>query len=158
MLNQIPNGFDYAARKAIMEKAAAPIIAAAKALAPKSKRAHSMYNTPKLTNNLRAPKGMGVISATFNPGNLSRSIKILTHGPFRKSPFTYIGPKYPTRNGGGRHVAPYAHMVEFGTIKQSAQPYMRPAFESQKNTAFQIAKKGFRDALDKELQKMGVAA
>lgn len=40
-----------------------------------------------------------------------------------------------TKGGVDMHVGPtvyYGHFVEFGTVKQSAQPFMRPAWESNK--------------------------
>lgn len=39
----------------------------------------------------------------------------------------YIGPKT-----GGRNDGYYGHMVEFGTVKMAAQPFLRPAFDSTK--------------------------
>lgn len=43
----------------------------------------------------------------------------------------------------------YAHFVEFGTVKMSAKPFMRPAYESQKMSAVESVK----DILKAEIQK-----
>lgn len=42
----------------------------------------------------------------------------------RSSVELFVGPSY-LKGGGGRH----GHLVEFGTVKQSPQPFMRPAWD-----------------------------
>lgn len=39
-----------------------------------------------------------------------------------------------------RRKAYYAHMVEFGTVKMSARPFMRPAFDAKKGEAVEAMK------------------
>lgn len=41
----------------------------------------------------------------------------------------------------------YAHFVEFGTIKQQAQPYLTPAFEANRNEIRRILEEGIRRAI-----------
>lgn len=152
LLESLPNAFPLDERKEVLEEAAAPMVAAAKSLAPRSKRQHYMYATGhKLSKKLKAPKGMGKVSAVFDPGNLSGSIQILKHGRFKKAVNVYIGPRYPRRRNGKTRltVAPYAHFVEFGTVRQKAQPYMRPAFDKTKNLVFNLARSKFAKRLDK---------
>jgi hypothetical protein len=48
---------------------------------------------------------------------------------------------------------PQAIMDEFGTIKMSARPYMRPAWEAGKYAAFEIVKAGFADSVFKAVKK-----
>lgn len=59
----------------------------------------------------------------------------------------------------GRSVNPidpyYWFWVEFGTAKMKAQPFMRPAFEAQKNRAVDAAMQVFRDKVQLEIQKLG---
>lgn len=153
ILETLPAAIDLKVRKEILTESAAPLVAAAKQRAPKSTQTHFMYsNSAKLAKGMRAPKGMGKKVARFDPGNLSDSIGILKHGPFRKSPHVYVGPRYPGRRGGsltGRvKVAPYAHMVEFGTAKQRANPYMRPAFEITKRLVFALIQSKVRRKID----------
>jgi HK97 gp10 family phage protein len=57
----------------------------------------------------------------------------------------YMG---PTKYG-----YPQAIMDEFGTIKMSARPYMRPAWEAGKQGAFEIVKDGFADSVFKAVKK-----
>lgn len=43
----------------------------------------------------------------------------------------------------------YGHMVEFGTIKMKAKPFLRPAFETQKEKAVDVVKQTLLEELDK---------
>ena len=56
-----------------------------------------------------------------------------------------IGPQVK----GGYYSAWYAHFVEFGTDKQAAQPFMRPALEATWRKSIDV----FTDDLDKTLQR-----
>lgn len=57
------------------------------------------------------------------------------------------GKKWRKKNADGF----YFHMVEFGTEKMAARPFMRPAFESKKMSAMEKMK----DALLKAVEKFG---
>jgi len=45
--------------------------------------------------------------------------------------------------------APHAHLVEFGTVKMPAEPFLRPAFDSRKSEAIDV----MRTTLEKRLIK-----
>ncbi len=47
-----------------------------------------------------------------------------------------------------RRKAPHGHLVEFGTSKSAARPFLRPAFESVKESAVDAAK----DTMARELK------
>lgn len=64
----------------------------------------------------RAPRGP--------TGNLKRSIGAKTLRRRDKNPA-------PSIAAVDRKIAPHAHLVEFGTSKMSARPFMRPAVDSQ---------------------------
>ena len=138
-ISLITKDFDTKARKEIMTKAAAPMVMAAKIKAPVSTRPRHK---------------MGKVE--FLSGNLANSIEVLKHGPFATAAYTYIGPRYPGKVK--ERVAPYAHMLEFGTVKQSAQPFLQPAFEQHAENVFSRAKKGYEELLDRRLVKLGVKA
>lgn len=151
LFESLPAAIDAQTRKQILTESAEPLVEAAKQHAPRSDKTHYMYSgADKLTKGMRAPKGMGKKVARFDPGNLSESIGVLNHGPFRKSPNVYVGPRYPGKGGkvGRAKVAPYAHMVEFGTSKMKAKPYMRPAFEMTKNLVFLIIQSKLKERVD----------
>lgn len=54
---------------------------------------------------------------------------------------------------GGKNDGFYGHMVEFGTSKMAAQPFMRPAFESQDQQSIEATKKYMASRIDKEVEK-----
>jgi len=47
-----------------------------------------------------------------------------------------------------------AHFLEFGTIKMSAKPFMRPAFEKKGEEAIDATRDYMRKRLDKEIAKL----
>jgi len=77
-------------------------------------------------------------------GNLAQSIvtkKVRSHSK-------WVGMYKVTINRRGKRArAHYAHMVENGTVKQPAQPFMRPAFQSKKEEAVRT----FRNILEKKI-------
>ncbi len=88
--------------------AAKPLIAAIKAAAPVSSKAHSRYSA-------------GKVVATYKPGNLRRSIQRL---PLRRAKSAiYIGPRSRGENPDGY----YAPFLEYGTQNMSARPFIGPA-------------------------------
>ena len=54
---------------------------------------------------------------------------------------------------GGKNDGFYGHMVEFGTSKMAAQPFMRPAFESQDKQSIEAVKEYMALRIDKEVEK-----
>ena len=82
----------------IFKESAGPLLAAIKARAPMSEKAHHRYNTPKASGKIRAPQGAGRIVATYQPGNLQRSFRTLT---FRQSAAVFIGAKLEKGNSSG---------------------------------------------------------
>jgi HK97 gp10 family phage protein len=79
------------------------------------------------------------------PGTLKRSI-VIKHDRERSTPTsqTYVvavrhGKQYRNqgKKGNRSQDAYYWRWVEFGTVKMSARPFMRPAFETQKEAAVQ---------------------
>jgi len=45
-------------------------------------------------------------------------------------------------------IAPHAHLVEFGTVKMQAQPYMRPALAAARSKCVNIIADGFRELIE----------
>ena len=48
----------------------------------------------------------------------------------------------------------YAHLVEFGTSKAPAKPFMRPAFQAMKQTAQNIIRQKLAEEIEKEAKKL----
>ena len=62
------------------------------------------------------------------------------------------GAQFITIDAQGRKNVPanYAHLVEFGTIRTRAQPFLRPALDKKRGQANQILKSGISKNLMKE--------
>ena len=65
-----------------LRESAKILVKEARSNIPKSSKVHHRYSTAKVVGKIRAPKGFGKIVATYYPGNLRRSLRVLT---FRKS-------------------------------------------------------------------------
>lgn len=122
-------------RRKILRDSSVPMVEAARQNVKDAPQAVYRYSTAKVFGGgPRAPKGSGTVIATYHPGNLEKSIRMLT---FRKSPDIFIGPKAHKQNSRGEfgldesRVDPYyAHMVHNGTVDTAPNPFMKRAFDS----------------------------
>jgi len=88
-------------------QAARPYILAMKIRAPRAGQVVKRYNTPKLSGKIRAPKGSGVVVATYSPGNLGKSFADLRLRRVKKA--IVIGPNARRKNIADGY---YARFVE----------------------------------------------
>lgn len=112
-LRSFKSKIDRSAKRSALQKAARPMLRAAKDKVPK------------------------------RHGHLKKSLIIKVRTNKRsKDVIAYVGPKssYKATSPSGRTIRPshYAHLVEFGTSHSPAQPFMRPAFDSAANDALQV--------------------
>lgn len=156
LLKQLRKVSDTAKKQSqkAFKEAAGPLVSAIQARAPQSEKAHYRYNTSKLSKSIKAPKGMGNIVATYQPGNLARSFKTMT---FRKSAAVFVGAKLAKGNNkgtfaGARTDGYYAHLVEFGAPGQNvaASPFVRPAVDAAGDLVLRIAS----DILKREIESL----
>jgi len=61
----------------------------------------------------------------------------------------FVGPSYDL-GAGGRH----AHFLEFGTVKMSPQPFMRPSFDGDKMSLLGRVESNLKTELNKSLARM----
>lgn len=122
-------------RDRVLNEAAGPLKSAISGRAPMSDKPHSRYSTPKIAGKIRAPKGSGVIKATYQPGNLKKSVQTLR---FRRSKAVFIGPKV-RRSAGQMPDGYYAHMVNFGTVKQPAQHFVEAGVAAAGDVSLRLA-------------------
>lgn len=127
-----------AARNRVQRPAAELFRDAAKVRAPRSDKPHFRWR-----------KG-GSKVATYNPGNLKRSIMILNDVIPELSQLEafYVGPRY-----GGRPDGFYARWVEFSTDPRKkkhpeGQPFMRPAWDQMNGMANRIMRTKLLKLLD----------
>lgn len=120
--------------QADLSAASAILVSAIKERAPISDKPHKRYSTAKVARNIRAPKGMGRVVATYQPGNLQESFRTLK---FRRSSAVFVGPKV----GGAGADGYYAHWPEFGTVNQRAQGYVKSAVDASGRVTAEYAAK-----------------
>ena len=121
--------FSKIEKRKILRQAAKPLIQAARNNIGDSDEPHYRYKTSKASSNFKAPKGSGNVIAVYHPGNLRKSIRVLT---FRKSSDIFVGPKLAKRGSGGHYKGNtvdgyYAAFMEFGTRHMAGSAYMRRA-------------------------------
>lgn len=136
------------ARKVLM-KAGEPIAAMARALAPVDESHGGSHMADSITVSTKASNadaGRAAFGQTLRDGG-SRSDAVAAareanRGKGRQV-VVYVGP--------GRH--PQAITQEFGTKHHGAQPFMRPAWEAQKNRALEIVKDEMAAAVAKAVAR-----
>lgn len=97
-------------------------------------------NAPVATGKLARNVMSGRIPVKDLPANMEDGYKVFVRRSFKK--------KESDPNN-----AWYWHFVEFGTVRMPAQPFLRPAFESEKNKALQTFANTFRLEVPKAVQK-----
>ena len=154
---------DRKTKRNVLRKAGNVVRDAARSIAPKMKRkgqrlesggyGHVRYDTPKISNKLKAPKGMGVRIAEFVKGNLSGAIRILS---LRRTANIIVGPKVSKRGsskgkfgpGTRRFDAYYAQMV-FGSAKAFQRRVMIRALQQSSAQATNLIGR----EVEKEIKK-----
>lgn len=58
-----------------------------------------------------------------------------------------------TPSRGGKYDGWYGHFIEFGTVNQSAQPFLRPAFEQSQDASLQASKEYIAKRIPEEVAK-----
>jgi len=96
--------------------------------------------------------------APVRSGDLKRSIKVVKRKTRDESKIRFsIGAggkiKWKVKGEQNSAIPYYAHMVEFGTSKMAAQPFMRPAFEGQGPKGIKFYKDYAGKRIDKEIAK-----
>lgn len=157
---QLIHAVDDKKLDSVLTYAAQPLVQALKTGAPKSKKTHYRYDTPKLLRGVRAPNGKGVRVATYTPGNLSRSMQKLALRRLKKA--ILVGPKMRRGKAKGKFNSErrvdgfYAHMVEKGTVRQKGQGFIKAAAAATKGTVLRRLEKSFDLLLAKEINRLGL--
>lgn len=118
---------------------AKPLIAAIKASAPVSAAPH-------------IGRGPGGVNVVYRPGNLRRSFRKLL---FRRSSAVFVGPKVDFAGGASAN-GYYAHFVEFGTVNQAPQPFVRPVAATVGPVALRISAVALKRMIDAHAKRLSV--
>lgn len=110
--------------------------------APRGEKAHLFYG--KASRNAPPGQKKALAFGPYQPGNLQRSIYQAFSKDSTPGRAVYDVSWNPRE-------APYAYMVEYGTVRAAAVPFMRPAV-----SAFPRAEQAMRERFFDEMQKRGV--
>ncbi len=125
-LANLPKATGKNVLRRVLKKASAGTVADAQANAPR--------DTGGLSQSI-------IIGARLNGRQTSLNRK---EAGSRSAVEMFIGPSY-AKGKGGRH----GHLLEFGTVKMPAQPFMRPAWDANKDAAL----RSISDDLGSEIEK-----
>lgn len=99
------------------------------------------------------------VRAPFLTGMLKRSIRSTRSVRRGSEAAAFVGVRRLTkktlRKLGFKGDAFYWKFLEFGTSKQPAQPFLRPAFDSKKEKAVEVIKQVLADGIAKAVVKLG---
>lgn len=141
--------------KRTLDKAAQPIVDEAKQLVPVKTGAlrDSIIASTRVKNKVGAAEYSAAMRAGLGK-QAARSALIAARranrgqGSFAE---VFVGPK----RGGKWGVIRYAHIVEFGSVKDAPQPYMRPAWDGNKDQALSIIKAELGSEIIKAARRVG---
>jgi len=135
-LGELPKATARNVLKRTLAKAAQPVVDAARQRAPvkTGKLRDSIIASTRIKNKVgnaefaaAMREGLGVAAARSALRQARRDAK--GQGSFAE---LFVGPS--------TGAIPYAHIMEFGSIKDAPQPYMRPAWDATKKQALDIIK------------------
>jgi hypothetical protein len=147
-LNEVAKDMTLSKRRAILRRAAGPVRQRSISLAPRSKRVHYRYSTPKIIKGRRAKRGTATAyRIAYHPGNLKKSLQVLTFNRDRAG--VYVGPKFGKGDGKdrGRTVKTadgyYAQMV-YGSAAAFGGRITEAALSSVKRQVTAIIEDGIK--------------
>ncbi len=147
-------------RKRIFTLGGAYFAATVEAAAPVGKKVHKRYSTAKVNRAIRAPKGMGNVVATYYPGNLARSIRVLD---LRRAKYAvYVGARLQKGSATGQFSGTrvdgyYMGMVEEGTKNwPEGRPFFYAAWDRSKARIESIMINEFLRTIEKFKKESGL--
>lgn len=154
-LGELPKATGRNVLRRTLNKASQPIVKEAKRLAPVSTGA--LRDSITASTRVKNKVGSAEYSAAMRSGlgkDAARQALISARrankgqGSFAE---TFVGPA----RGGKWGVIRYAHIVEFGSSKMSPKPYMRPAWDGNKDKALDIIKGELANEIIKAARRVG---
>lgn len=150
-LGELPKATARNVLKRALTKAAQPIVEEAKRIVPVKSGTlrDSIIASPRIKNKVgnaeysaAMREGLGKAAAVSALRQARREAK--GQGSFAE---IFVGPS----TGALR----YAHMVEFGTVKDAPQPYLRPAWDSTKAQALSLIKGELANEIIRAARRLG---
>lgn len=150
-LGELPKATARNVLKRTLDKAAQPIVDTAKQLVPV--KTGNLRDTIIASTRIRNRVGAAEYSAAMRAGLGKAAAGAALRQARRDAKGTgsfaelFVGPS----TGAIR----YAHIVEFGSVKDSPQPYMRPAWDGEKAKALDIIKAELGNEIIKAARRVG---
>jgi HK97 gp10 family phage protein len=151
-LGELPKSVAKATLVRTLKKAGEPIARAARAAAPIDDG--TLRDSIVVSARLKNKVGMAEFGAALKAGlgiGAARSAlrdarRAAGGGSFAEM---YVGPSL------GKGVLRYAHLQEFGTSKHAAHPFMRPAWDSEKDNALNIIRRELGNEIMAAARRVG---
>jgi hypothetical protein len=133
-LAQLPKAIARNVLKRTLAKAAEPIAEAARQAVPvdQGDLKASISVSPRIKNKVGSSEFSAAMRAGLGKDAAVRAMRDARRAGGSSFAETHIGP------AAKKGVIRYAHLVEFGTAKMPAEPYMRPAWDAEKESALRI--------------------
>lgn len=127
-LQALADKIERGAIRQALNKAATPILREARHLVPTDSKALKKSLGKRVVTNVRR----GTVQVKIGP----RKGKAIEHRGRRRNPIRY------------------AHLVEFGSSRNRARPYLRPAHDAKSAEAKQIYKDNIKEAIEKNARRL----
>ncbi len=139
-LGELPRSLQRGVLTRTLRKAGQPIADAAEAMAPRDtgELAGSITVSPKIKNTVGQSEFAAAMKAGLGKAAAVSALRGARRAAKGEAPTAvmYVGPaKAKTKKDAIKRI-----VQEFGSSKQAPQPYMRPAWDSQKDAALEIIK------------------
>ena len=152
-LGELPKATARNVLKRTLEKSAQPMVDEAKRLAPVKTGTlrDSIAASFKLKNKVGNAEFAAAMRAGLGKDAAVSALRSARRAAKGQGAFAeiYVGPAR------GKGVIHYAHIVEFGSVKDSPQPYMRPAWDATKRRALDIIKAEIGNEIIKTARRLG---
>lgn len=145
-LGELPKATARNVLKRTLVKAGEPIADRARQLVPvlTSELKDSITVSARLKNKAGASEFAAAMRAGLGKAAAVRALRDARRAGGGSFAEMYVGPG----------ALPHAHMVEFGTSKMTAQPYMRPAWESTKRQALDVIERELGNEIIKAAKRI----
>jgi len=146
IINDLPRRMRYPLIIRALKRAGKPLLKEARSRVPISGK-KTVVKTVSVYN--RKKKQYVKSERKRSPGQLKRSLGMI-EARDKLMPAVWVGPR---RGNKAKDDGWYGHFLEFGTIKQGAQPYMRPSFDQQKEQIPELVRRELEAEIVKVFKK-----
>lgn len=153
-LGLLPKSTARATLRRVLVKAGQPIADRAQSLAPRDtgELADSIKISAKVKNNIGRAEYYEVMRSGGTKAEAGAAMRAArSASPGQSFAVVYVGPE----NAKTKKDAIKRIVQEFGSVKQTPQPYMRPAWDERKREALEIIKRELGSEIVKTAQRLG---